>query len=65
MIVIEKIKKYYEEDEPYPACLILGFVNGMPLHIALSDAGDYAKIITVYKPNKDLWIDNYRKRVNK
>lgn len=60
-----EIIEQYEEDEPFPACLILGFINNDPLHVAISDAGDYAKIITVYRPSKDLWIDNYRRRVSK
>jgi hypothetical protein len=42
-----------------PSCLVLGFTNaGRPLHIQCSyPIRPLVKIITLYEPDPDLWID--------
>lgn len=51
------------EDNPRdkygPSCLILGFTAaGRPLHIQCSyPSRPLVKVITVYEPDADLWID--------
>lgn len=49
----------YPEDKYGPSCLILGFTSvGRPLHVQCSDpARPLIKIITVYEPDAELWID--------
>jgi len=49
----------YPEDKYGPSCLILGFTSaGRPLHIQCSHpAQPLIKIITVYEPDPELWID--------
>jgi len=53
----------YPEDKYGPSFLILGFTSiGRPLHIQCSyPTRSLIKIITIYEPNPDLWI-NFRSR---
>ncbi len=51
----------YPDDKYGPSCLLLGFTNlGRPLHTQVTrietDEG-LIKIITVYQPNEEEWID--------
>lgn len=59
-----EIIECYPDDKPYPSCLILGetFV-GDPIHCvwAFNNANNWAVLITVYRPNPELWI-NWRER---
>jgi len=49
----------YPEDKYGPSCLILGFTNaGRPLHVQCSyPARPLLKIITLYQPDPELWVD--------
>jgi len=49
----------YPDDKYGPSCLILGFaLAGRPLHIQCSyPSRPLVKIITLYEPDPDLWID--------
>jgi hypothetical protein len=49
----------YPENKYGPSCLILGFTSaGRPLHVQCSHpARPLIKIITVYEPDPELWID--------
>jgi hypothetical protein len=49
----------YPEDKYGPSCLILGFTKtGRPLHIQCSyPSRPVIKIITLYEPDPDLWVD--------
>ena len=49
----------YPEDKYGPSCLVLGFTSGgRPLHVQCSyPAQPLIKIITVYEPDPELWID--------
>jgi hypothetical protein len=49
----------YPEDKYGPSCLVLGFTTGdRPLHIQCSyPSRPIIKIVTVYEPDPDLWID--------
>jgi hypothetical protein len=53
----------YPTDKFGPSCLILGFTRvDRPLHIQCSyPSRPLVKIITVYEPDPELWID-FRKR---
>lgn len=58
--IIEK----YSDDKPYPSCLIYGKAfNGDPVHSvwAYNKESGWAVLITVYRPNPDLWV-NWRGR---
>jgi hypothetical protein len=49
----------YPEDKYGPSCLILGRTSaGRPLHIQCSyPSRPLIKIVTLYEPDPDLWID--------
>jgi hypothetical protein len=49
----------YPDDKRGPSCLILGFTNAArPLHVQVSYADrPLLKIITLYEPDSDHWID--------
>ena len=49
----------YPEDKYGPSCLVLGFTQaGRPLHIQCSyPSRPLVKIITLYEPDPDKWID--------
>jgi hypothetical protein len=53
----------YPDDKYAPSCLLLGFrTTGRPLHLQVSLAETtMTKIITIYEPDPEEWID-YRKR---
>ena len=54
----------YPDDKYSPSCLLLGFTQiGRPLHIVVSlEDRDLVKVITVYEPDPDKWIDHTRRR---
>ena len=49
----------YPDDKYGPSCLVLGFTDaGRALHIQCSYASrETVKIITLYEPNPDNWLD--------
>ncbi len=51
----------YPDDEPCPSALLLGFTGGKPCHVVVSQCEDHVRVITVYVPEKNKWID-YRIR---
>lgn len=59
-----KIIEDYPYDKDTPGCLLLGFTEtGRPLHIQVSLADtEFAKIITLYEPDEDVWLDYSKRR---
>ncbi len=53
----------YPEDKYSPSALLFGFTqDGRPLHLQISYVdSDCTKIITIYEPDPNQWID-FRKR---
>jgi hypothetical protein len=49
----------YPDDKYGPSCLVLGFtLAGRPLHIRCSyPSRPLVKLVTLYEPDPDLWID--------
>jgi hypothetical protein len=49
----------YPDDKYGPSCLVLGYTKaGRPLHVQCSyPSRPLVKIITLYEPDPDLWID--------
>lgn len=56
----------YPEDKYGPSCLILGFTSaGRPLHVHCSyPIRPLMKVVTVYEPDPDLWIDLKIRKTN-
>jgi Domain of unknown function (DUF4258) len=54
----------YPDDKYSPSCLLLGFTEEeRPLHIQASYMdSDLVKIITLYEPDEDEWIDFAQRR---
>lgn len=54
----------YPTDKYAPSCLLLGFTAAKrPLHLQVSYAdSDVAKLITLYEPNADEWLDYKTRR---
>lgn len=56
----------YPNDKYGPSCLVFGKANsGRPLHVQCSyPVRPLIKIITVYEPDPDLWIDFKTRRLS-
>jgi hypothetical protein len=54
----------YDDDTPYPSRLMLGWINGRPLHVVAADNDDDGEtiIITAYVPDPDLWDEDFRSK---
>lgn len=63
----DEIIEDYPEDKYGPSCLILGFTqSGRPLHIQCCyPSRPLLKIITVYEPDVDVWINHRVRRAGK
>ena len=71
-ITIETIKRaiqtgeiieQYEDDTPFPSCLLLGVAEpNNYIHIVLSIDNGYLYIITAYWPNDNDWESDYKTR---
>ena len=62
IIIHGEIIEEYPDDEPCPAALFLGFPDGIPCHVVVVQCEDHARIITVYSPESDKWIDHRIRR---
>jgi hypothetical protein len=61
VIASGQVIEEYANDYPCPSNLVFGYNKKEPLHIVIAECEDHARIITVYTPNEDHWID-YKKR---
>ena len=54
----------YQDDTPYPSCLILGFVRNTPVHVvlAIDKQQQTGIVITAYVPDIELWADDFKNR---
>lgn len=60
-----EIIERYPDDEPYPSCLMLGWLtSGDPLHVVCSrgDVEPALRIVTLYEPEDTLWESDYKTR---
>jgi hypothetical protein len=58
-----EIIEEYPDDEPCPSVLILGLIDAGVYHIVIAVCTDHIRVITVYIPEENKWIE-YRKRRN-
>ena len=63
-ILNRSIIEEYPDDKYGPSCLILGFAsNGKVIHVQCSHPSrSLIKIITVYEPDPNEWIDHEHRR---
>ena len=58
-----EIIKQYEDDKPFPSCLILGTsTHNTPIHIVVSIDSEYIHLITAYYPDADKWESDFKTR---
>ena len=58
-----EIIEYYEDDYPYPSCLVLGSTDGnKSIHVVCALEGDNIWMITAYYPAKSEWLDDFKTR---
>jgi hypothetical protein len=60
-----EIIETHPDDQPYPACLVLGWLeSGDPLHIVCSRGNmePALRIVTVYEPEDALWQTDWKTR---
>ena len=58
-----EIIEEYSDDEPCPSVLIMGFIDAVAYHTVIALCTDHIRVITVYIPEQDKWIE-YRRRRN-
>ena len=58
-----EIIEEYPDDEPCPSFLIVGFIDTVAYHTVIAVCTDHIRVITVYIPEEDKWIE-YRRRRN-
>ena len=60
-----EIVERYSDDQPYPSCLVLGWLtSGDPLHVVCSRGNlePALRIVTLYEPEDALWESDYKTR---
>lgn len=58
-----EIIKQYEDDKPFPSCLILGMaVNDKYIHVVVSCDSEFIYLITAYYPDKQTWEPDLKTR---
>lgn len=60
-----EIIKQYLNDKPYPSFLLLGFINGTPLHvvIAKNEAEKFCILVTAYFPDNTIWNSTFKSKI--
>lgn len=62
-IKLGEIIKQYEDDKPFPSCLVLGMaVNNKYIHVVVSHDGEYIYLITAYYPDVEQWEADFKTR---
>jgi len=58
-----EIVKQYEDDKPFPSCLLLGTSGqNIILHVVASIDAESLYIITAYYPNENTWESDFKTR---
>ncbi len=56
-----EIIKQYEDDKPFPSCLILGTaIDGEYIHVVVSHDSEWIYLITAYYPDTDVWEPDFK-----
>ncbi len=57
LILNDDIIEEYPDRKPCPVVLILGLASGRPCHAAIACCQDRLRVVTVYWPDEECWID--------
>lgn len=61
-----EIIEYYDDDYPYPSCLILGHeTNNKILHIVCGMSANTVHMVTAYYPDDEKWEEDMKTRREK
>ena len=54
----------YPEDAPFPSRLLLGFALGQPVHVVVARDPESGAcfVVTVYRPDPQLWEQDHKTR---
>lgn len=54
----------YPDDTPFPSVLILGFEKRAPIHVVVAKKPGTGTcfVVTVYRPDPDLWSNDFKTR---
>ena len=63
VVAFGEIIETYPDDEPCPSALILGFINQVANHVVALCA-DHLRVVTVYLPDDERWVESRRRREN-
>ena len=56
-----EIIRQYEDDKPFPSCLILSYTSDeRPIHLVVSTDDKCIYLITAYIPDADIWDDDFK-----
>jgi hypothetical protein len=58
LILKGEIIERYPESTPCPSALILGSVESQACHVVAALCRDRVKIVTVYWPDEEVWLDS-------
>ena len=64
IVLAGEVIEDYPTDFPYPSSLMLGFANGVPIHVVLArdpESGT-CMVVTVYVPDTARWSDDFKSR---
>lgn len=54
---------YYQDDQPYPSQLLLGWVQDKPIHVLTAKTEeDETLIITAYQPDPTIWENDFKRK---
>ena len=63
VIMNGEIIRQYEDDKPFPSCLLLGMlIKDKYLHVVVASDNIHLHIITAYYPNEDEWEPDFKTR---
>ena len=57
-----EIIEFYNDDYPYPSCLILGYSGEIALHVVASINEGIIHLISAYVPDLTRWEKDFRTR---
>lgn len=58
-----EVIKQYEDDKPFPSCLILGAdIDGEYIHVVVSHDSEWIYLITAYHPDTEVWEPDFKTR---
>ena len=62
-IMTGEIFEQYEDDKPFPSCLLLGKnENGLSIHMVASIGDEFLYVITAYYPDEEEWESDLKTR---